>query len=102
MIHSSFPDPFFRREYLFGIGGCTKYLQPLDLTVNRSFKSRLRRGYAKSMREYTGKYARGTVSKVNMRQLSENVLRSANEVTRECVLNGWRKMKEAKSLFVKT
>jgi hypothetical protein len=25
-------------------GGCTKYLQPLDLTVNRSFKSRLKNG----------------------------------------------------------
>jgi hypothetical protein len=35
-------------------GGCTKYLQPLDLTVNRSYKCRLKDGYAKMMKTYTG------------------------------------------------
>jgi hypothetical protein len=30
-------------------GGCTKYLQPLDISVNRSFKSRLKDEYHKSL-----------------------------------------------------
>ena len=35
-------------------GGCTKYLQPLDLTVNRSFKSKLKQHYYTSMKHYDG------------------------------------------------
>ena len=77
-------------------GGCTKYLQPLDLTVNRSFKCRLRDGFAKSMLKYDASTHK-TVSKYNMRELVGNVVDAVNGVTRQCVLNGWRKMSKAKA-----
>ena len=81
-------------------GGCTKYLQPLDLTVNRSFKARLKRGYATQMQHYTGiidKAKKESANKINMAALMENVLHSTNAVTQQCIHNGWRKMSKAKS-----
>jgi hypothetical protein len=79
-------------------GGCTKYLQPLDLTVNRSFKARLKNGYSMMMRNYTGtidKCKKESANKVNIKELMQNVSRSANSVTTQCVMNGWIKMETA-------
>ena len=76
-------------------GGCTKYLQPLDLTVNRSFKSKLKQYYYKSMMDYTGKIdkskkeaARG----INMKVLLSNAMDAARAVSEQCILNGWKSM----------
>jgi hypothetical protein len=76
-------------------GGCTKYLQPLDLTVNRSYKCRLKDGYARMMKSYTGlidKSKKESANKINLVALTANVVQSATSVTRECVLRGWTKM----------
>jgi hypothetical protein len=76
-------------------GGCTKYLQPLDLTVNRSFKSRLKNGYSRMMKQYSGvidKSKKESANKINMKELLQNVRQSADNVTAQCVLNGWRRM----------
>jgi hypothetical protein len=76
-------------------GGCTKYLQPLDLTVNKSFKARLKNGYSRMMKLYSGvidKSKKESANKINMKELLANVSESADNVTEQCVLNGWRKM----------
>ncbi len=81
-------------------GGCTKYLQPLDLTVNRSYKCRLKDGYARMMKNYTGvidKSRKQSASKINLIALTANVIQAAEAVTRECVTNGWRKMQSEAS-----
>jgi hypothetical protein len=76
-------------------GGCTKYLQPLDLTVNRRYKCMLKDGYAMMMKTYTGeidKSRKQSASKINCIDLTANLIQSAKAVTRECVIRGWRKM----------
>ncbi len=65
-------------------GGCTKYLQPLDLTVNRSYKCRLKDGYARMMKKYTGvidKSRKESASKINLIALTANVIQAAKAVS---------------------
>ena len=76
-------------------GGCTKYLQPLDLTVNRSFKSKLKQHYYKSMKHYNGvidKTQKQSANKINMEVLCRDVVAAAKDITRDCILNGWNSM----------
>ena len=76
-------------------GGCTKYLQPLDLTVNRSFKSKLKQHYHKSMKHYTGvidKTRKESAMKINMNVLCRDVVAAAKDITWECILNGWNSL----------
>jgi hypothetical protein len=73
--------------------GCTKYLQPLDLTVNRSFKAKLKGHYVdllKTMGEDVIKVSR---SRLNMDVLAKNILKTTMEITPDCIRNGWRVMK---------
>jgi hypothetical protein len=80
-------------------GGCTKYLQPLDLTVNRSFKCKLKEYWSDAMRGYTGiinKSKKESANKNNTRILSRAVLEATGSVSQECVLNGWSKMERAR------
>ena len=73
-------------------GGCTKYLQPLDLTVNRSFKSKLKQHYYTSMKHYDGvidKAQKQSANKINMEVLCRDVVAAAKDITRDCILNGW-------------
>lgn len=69
-------------------GGCTKYLQPLDLTVNRSYKSKLKQGYHEAMKRYTGRET------ANDRRclLNENVKEARTKVSSQTVMNGWMLM----------
>ena len=76
-------------------GGCTKYLQPLDLTVNRSFKSTLKQHYHRSMKHYDGvinKARKESANKINMEVLCREVVAAAGEITKECIMNGWNSM----------
>ena len=76
-------------------GGCTKYLQPLDLTVNRSFKSKLKQHYHRSMKHYTGvidKSRKESANKINMNVLCRDVIAAANDISRECIMNGWNSL----------
>jgi hypothetical protein len=72
----------------------------LDLTVYRSYKCRLKDGYAMMMKTYTGvidKSRKQSVSKINFIDLTANVIQSAKAVDREYVIRGWSKMEsEAK------
>jgi hypothetical protein len=68
-------------------GGCTKYLQPLDLTVNRSFKCKLKRNWkppdpSEKLRE-------------RLLRLINDVKIAANSISSDCVRNGFRKMMES-------
>ena len=72
-------------------GGCTKYLQPLDISVNRSFKSRLKDSY-QSIGNYESIDASTTATR--LKKLVACIKDSACRVSRECVMNGWRKMLE--------
>ena len=76
-------------------GGCTKYLQPLDLTVNRSFKSKLKQQYHRSMKNYAGiivKARKESANKVNMNVLCKDVIAADNDITRDCIMNGWNSL----------
>jgi hypothetical protein len=57
-------------------GGCTKYLQPLDLTVNRSFKAKLK----KKMAMANGKEnQQGSIECKNKNKRASNTSRSSND-----------------------
>ena len=77
-------------------GGCTKYLQPLDISVNRSFKAKLKKLYvAEIKRNDIGRplERKESMARRNMDILIRNTAQVGREITEEVILNGWRKMK---------
>lgn len=60
----------------------------MDISVNRSFKSRLKDAYQLFINSSNG----DSMTKIKMNKLVECMKNSASKVTRECVLNGWRSM----------
>ena len=79
----------------------TKYLQPLDLTVNRSFKCKLKNRYIEAIKQELGEQlVPGTsASRVRLSVLFDDVIGSAKEISHECIRNGFRKMKSSPSMF---
>jgi hypothetical protein len=77
-------------------GGCTKYLQPLDLTVNRSFKAKLKHGYSQDLHCFTGKEP--NQSRVKMDLLVKNVKKARDLVSCSTILNGFKSMDKKKVL----
>ncbi|KAI5152436.1 hypothetical protein ENBRE01_2830 [Enteropsectra breve] len=72
--------------------GMTKVLQPLDLTVNRSFKSKLREKWRIWMMEDDHEFTRGgAMKRASYGQIVRWVKEAWDEVTIECVQNGFRK-----------
>ena len=67
-------------------GGCTKYLQPLDLTVNRSFKCKL-----KSMWKPAVSTERVSCQ-LRLQRLIGKVKDAVGRVSSECIKNGFRTM----------
>lgn len=63
-------------------------MQPLDLTVNRSFKCKLKKRYITSIRATTGEEK----TRERLNTLLDNVALAVAEVSEACVLNGWSKM----------
>lgn len=75
-------------------GGLTSRCQPLDLTVNRSFKSQLRHYYRRHGLKET-KAASQTISSFNLNVLTQGVRHAWNRVKSETIRNGFSKMYSA-------
>jgi nicotinamidase-related amidase len=72
-------------------GGFTKYLQPLDLTVNRSFKTKLKHRYIDTIKQ--GEQVTKSTSKSRLTSLFDNVIEAVKDVSSECVKKGFEKMR---------
>ena len=71
-------------------GGCTKWLQPLDLTVNRSFKAKYKLLNASSIQQIVSTVRR-TPSQLLATQYA-NINSATESVQPSAVLNGFRCM----------
>ena len=74
-------------------GGLTGKLQPLDLTVNRSFKSRLRDKWEQWMLTNIHEYTRsGKIKKASYEEICRWIDEAWNGITVDCVINGFKAM----------
>jgi hypothetical protein len=73
-------------------GGLTKKLQPLDLTVNKSFKSKLRNKWEKWMIEGYHTFTKnGNIRRATCSRVCNWIKESWDEISIECIKNGFRK-----------
>jgi hypothetical protein len=73
-------------------GGLTKKIQPLDLSVNKSFKSKLRSTWERWMMTGVKDYTEsGKIKRVSYEEISRWILESWQAVTVTCVKNGFQK-----------
>ncbi|CAJ0602651.1 unnamed protein product [Cylicocyclus nassatus] len=78
-------------------GGLTKYLQPLDISVNNSFKAKLRNRWEEWMIMDDAKHSytkQGHMRHATYREVCLWVLQSIQEVTAQCIRNGFRRALE--------
>ncbi|KAI3642693.1 hypothetical protein MP228_005006 [Amoeboaphelidium protococcarum] len=76
-------------------GGLTGELQPLDIAVNRSFKSRLRTMFSSSMNTFS--INSSATSKERIEHLMKSIIKSWTSVPKRVVLNGFRVMYESEA-----
>lgn len=73
-------------------GGLTKKLQPLDLTVNKSFKSKLKDKWEKWMSEGMHSFTKnGTQRRAKYSEICKWIKECWDEITIDCIKNGFRK-----------
>ena len=75
-------------------GGYTSKLQPLDLKVNRSFKSRLRKIYQKKSREALGETGTSKIStqRERLNLLTQSVREAWFPLNKNVIQNGFKVM----------
>ncbi|KAI5153276.1 hypothetical protein ENBRE01_3160 [Enteropsectra breve] len=72
-------------------GGLTCKLQPLDLTVNRAFKARLRMKWEQWMIDGIHDYIRtGKLKQASNSLMCDWIAGAWNDISSECVFNGFR------------
>jgi hypothetical protein len=75
-------------------GGLTKVLQPLDLTANKSFKSKMRHQWEKWMIDGIHTFTKsGRMRRASYVDVCNWIFKCWKEVTSECVKNGFKKAK---------
>jgi transposase-like protein len=75
-------------------GGLTKKLQPLDLSANKSFKSKMRNKWEKWMVEGIHTFTKsGKMRRASYVDVCNWIVDSWKEVTPECIKNGFRRGK---------
>jgi hypothetical protein len=73
-------------------GGLTKKIQPLNLSVNKSFKSKLHSTWERWMMTGVKDYTEsGKIKRVSYEEISQWILESWQAVTVTCVKNGFQK-----------
>jgi hypothetical protein len=72
--------------------GLTKKVQPLDISVNKSFKSKLRNKWEKWMTDGIHSFTKiGTQKRANYSEVCKCIKESWGEITVDCIKNGFRK-----------
>ena len=74
-------------------GGCTRFVQPLDISVNKSFKDHLQTHWKAWYAEETqAEYTKsGRRKRPHLEVVSEWVRKSFEDVSIDCIKNGFRK-----------
>ena len=73
-------------------GGLTKLLQPLDISVNRSFKLKIREEWEKWMVNGFHSFTKsGKIKKASCSTVCEWILLAFNSITKDCIINGFKK-----------
>ena len=73
-------------------GGMTKLLQPLDISVNKSFKSRIRLNWEKWMNQDKKEFTKsGRRKRATYAEVCKWVIDSWNYITSDTIRNGFKK-----------